>query len=483
VTTVHEAVEALFRDAGEPRRLVLHAGLERICRPYAPRLHNLVREPDWQQVVAGFQAELLRLDPDPAAWLPHLEAGLRRRPQDENRRLLRCAAALQALDATLEPEEFGQATVELPAFFGAGAKTLFLPPPEAPIEGWVPEKLKIDRGAGELGLHLPSLLDLRWRLVHLEGRPVTPRPQPLDAAVAEVLARRLEETGDLRVALASPFAGLEHPVDGDPGRCGRDGTPYRFRGLRGKERQAARGELEAILGACAEQRVDVLCLPELTVDGGVLSDLARMLAIENASEHPALVVAGSRHAGDGTRRRNRCTVLDGRGEVLFTHDKIVPFKITRAAAEAMGSDVCAKLGIDERGGYEDVDAGTELPLVDAPLGRLATPICLDFCGTELRDLMAECGVNLLLVPAMTARMDPFRQRARELGSLSRAASFVVNSAWLLRLLGQSEEARRRRLLHVYLPARGRAWDGDQQDEPTEPVHVFTMSVRLFRDKT
>jgi len=105
-------------------------------------------------------------------------------------------------------------------------------------------------------------------------------------------------------------------------------------------------------------------------------------------------------------------------------------------AQEMGKDLCLKLGIDERGGFEDIRSSTEVVIADCALGRLATPICLDFCGDELRELFIGTRTNLLLVPAMTPRIRDFRERARELGTHCRGSTFVVNSAWLVGQLGQ-----------------------------------------------
>jgi predicted amidohydrolase len=129
-------------------------------------------------------------------------------------------------------------------------------------------------------------------------------------------------------------------------------------------------------------------------------------------------------------------VLDGFGNVLFVQDKCVWYRLP---AEQATPALCGSLGIDERGGHEDIALCREIQILDSPLGRLATPICIDFCGDELRDLLVEAQVNLLLIPAMTPEMRPFRERARDLGTQSRAATFVANSAWLHQQLGRTSE--------------------------------------------
>jgi hypothetical protein len=93
------------------------------------------------------------------------------------------------------------------------------------------------------------------------------------------------------------------------------------------------------------------------------------------------------------------------------------------------------LGLGPTGGYEDIQPGQELVLVETPWARLAFPICLDYCGTDLEGLFVATATNLFLVPAMSPRMQPFHERARALGTSNRATSLGVNSSWLLERLG------------------------------------------------
>jgi len=124
--------------------------------------------------------------------------------------------------------------------------------------------------------------------------------------------------------------------------------------------------------------------------------------------------------------------LGGSGGLLSTQDKCAAYNLPGAQVTP---HLGQTLGLDERGGCEDITQSEVLEVLDTPLGRLATPICLDFCGEQLRDLLVDACVNLLFVPAMTPQMKPFVDRARDLGTQNRAATFAVNSTWLLRQIG------------------------------------------------
>jgi len=84
-------------------------------------------------------------------------------------------------------------------------------------------------------------------------------------------------------------------------------------------------------------------------------------------------------------------------------------------------------------------------------------------------LFLETQVNLFLVPAMTPRMGPFYSRARELGTLNRATTLVVNSAWLLQRNGLRS---RRQRSFAYFPARRGLKGGGARI--SDELSVFTI---------
>jgi hypothetical protein len=448
-----------------PPPLELHAGLHRLCQANAQRLRNLLRENAWEQRLVEIEQGLGPALEQPV-WVAYLARRFRWGNQDQA--LVFCAALLQALDAyhKRHRSEMVAPIVEIPAALGGG-RTLFLRPPSNPIEELVPTNRKLGRGAADLKNDVHHILGLWWQLIPLEDKEVQPQLSPLPATASDELGRRLRQ-GDLRIGICSPFAGLGYVIRTDPARCHAGlGVPYRFAEIDSASLEPGRKILAEVLDLCARERIDLLCFPELTLDTSLLRDLSNLLKVRNDTLHPALVMAGSFHVDAGTGRANRCSLLDGFGDLLLTQDKCTAYSLPGSQVVSMKPE--HRLGLDERGGYEDIEVSGTVHIVESPLGRIAMPICLDFCGEQLRELFIETRVNLFLVPAMTPQVDPFYIRARELGTLNRASTLMINSSWLLQRIGPWSP---RQQSFAYFPAKNGLLEGGSRI--SDSLSVFTI---------
>lgn len=452
---------------GSPRPSLqeLHAGLHRLCQASAQRLRNLLRENIWDERLAKIELEL-----GPALERSDWPASLSQRSRwgNPDQTLVFYAALLQALDKHHERHrtEMGAPTIEIPTALGGG-RTLFLPPPSNPIEEMVPSKRRLNRGTADLKNDVHRILGLWWQLVPLEDKAVQPVLTPLRVTISDELGRRLRQ-GDLRIGVCSPFAGLGYVIRTDPARCHTvTGIPYRFAEMEPECLDQGRRVLAEVLDLCARERIDLLCFPELTLDTSLLRDLSNLLKVRNDTLHPGLVMAGSFHVDAGAGRANRCSLLDGFGDLLLTQDKCTAYSLPGIQVMSMKPE--HRLGLDKRGGYEDIEVSTEVHLVESPLGRLAMPICLDFCGEQLRQLFIETRANFFLVPAMTPQVDPFYTRARELGTLNRASTLMINSSWLLQRSGPWSP---RQQSFAYLPAKNALREGGNRI--SDSLSVFTI---------
>jgi len=449
-------------------RLDLHAWLLRHCQTHVQRLRNLRREPTWDQRVVEIEQKL-----GPSIAQPDWQALLTAQAGwgAEDQALIFSAALLRALDEHHKGHrsEMGTPAVEIPAELGGG-RTLFLPPPSASIQELIPAKRRLARGAGYFRSDIQQVLGLWWRPVPLEGRAIQPSLLTLPASVSDELGFRLLQ-GDLRIGVCSPFSALDYLVRTDPARCheASGGVPYRFAEMAPACLVHGRKLLVEVLDDCAREKIDLLCFPELTLDTSLLRELSLLLKIRNETLHPALVMAGSFHVDDGLGRANRCSLLDGLGNIVAVQDKCTPYSMPGAQVLKLQPDFRVRLGLDERGGYEDIELSGTLNILECSLGRVAMPICLDFCGDQLRDLLEDTQVNLLLVPAMTPRMGPFFVRARDLGTTNRATTLAVNSSWLLRQIGLKS---RRHRAFAYLPAKGALKAGGRRI--SDDLSVFTI---------
>ncbi len=79
---------------------------------------------------------------------------------------------------------------------------------------------------------------------------------------------------------------------------------------------------------------------------------------------------------------------------------------------------------------------------------------------------------------MSPRMKAFHQQAEALGTRSRAVSFAVNSAWLLRQLGMPQEEAARELVMGYVPRRGGLRLSAESVRGCSDLHQFSIRVLL-----
>ncbi|HXR61713.1 MAG TPA: nitrilase-related carbon-nitrogen hydrolase, partial [Solirubrobacterales bacterium] len=172
----------------------------------------------------------------------------------------------------------------------------------------------------------------------------------------------------------------------------------------------------------------LLVLPELGATERVLKAVKTKLA--QTPKAPALTVVGMYHqqnlerpdfeglAGDGEIADyvNEAVVLGPTGSELWRHRKL---------SCAQGR-VSAKPGAAEV--TEDICLGTELGVVDTPLGWLTVVICLDSFAPHSRQRLATSPASVLLVPSLSPRVLRHRDSLQHLVQELWAAAFVCNRA-------------------------------------------------------
>lgn len=418
----------------------IHVALQRRCTREARALFNALdtlNTADHGRIEQGWSDVVGELGPAELRAVGRKLATLDGRSADEA--LVEAAAALIVLDAwhAAHPARLSWHPLRLGAEdrFGADDEVWFLiPPARGPAT-------ELARDAGDLGLDLDARLGLRCRVVRaLDPKERSVRFLETPAALGALLRPGF---GELIVMMGAPAAGLQMSTVSEPARRDLRGRiPYRFVGFQGpSDLEAAIVAVGRLLDAADTAGAHVLMLPELEVPPPLLTWIEAELRRRRSTL--GLVVAGSYHVEHEGRVRNRAVVLAGWGDRLWQHDKWVDFVIPAAEAAHLPADTLAALGIDERGGHEDIERGDELVIADLPIGRLAVGICLDFCGGELTPLLIEAGVNLVMVPSMTSSTDAFKAVAESLGSRTNARVWISNSGWLrgeLRLVGSCASA-------------------------------------------
>jgi len=93
---------------------------------------------------------------------------------------------------------------------------------------------------------------------------------------------------------------------------------------------------------------------------------------------------------------------------LWEQDKRTPFVIDDPETLRGIKPDCAAAKA-----FEPTILGHTIALRESLIGRLLTPICLDFIDDPL---WAELGADIFLVPAMSAGLSRFRDAAKRLGA-------------------------------------------------------------------
>jgi len=314
-------------------------------------------------------------------------------------------------------------------------------PPDAPATTF-----KLSSQVGIAGAH-----GLEYCWVPLEDDDILDwhREAALDAVLANPRLR-------LGLAPCATHEQMTWHLD-DQAPRGRDGRmPLRCGGA--KDAATLWPVIESLLTAAYREEVQVLLLPELILDEAMLAQCRDWLERQNLpSPRLRLIVAGTRHCGEGNDFANRCTVLDQGGALLWEQDKRSPFVIDDRGALARLSPGCRA-----QAAFEPTILGRQLAVRESAAGRLLTPICLDFIEGAL---WSELGADIFLVPAMSPGLERFRDRARDMGTRHGAASFVCNA----QCAGQERER-----YVAYLPIR-------RSLPPTAlPGHeLFILDVQLY----
>jgi len=153
---------------------------------------------------------------------------------------------------------------------------------------------------------------------------------------------------------------------------------------------------------------DIVVFPELCVTGEILDGLQELL--DGIRSETLIIAAGSMHLEDLTRgRQNVAQTLIPHADMSLTHRKFTNF-------------------VDREGRSEGLDI-SDRPLLRILTGnhvRVASVICKDFVAPGVAEQLGELGVHVVLVPAMSERLDDFGPPTGALLSRSQGVVVVAN---------------------------------------------------------
>ncbi len=180
-----------------------------------------------------------------------------------------------------------------------------------------------------------------------------------------------------------------------------------------------------LLELAAAQDCRIVVFPELAVPRATVDAMARWLAEQDRIE---LVVAGSHHRRARTGWHNESQLLFAGWRERRRHRKFRPYS------------------------FADVDGGARVKRTEhlapaparvraylSPSWTLAVLICKDLVLEPVPRMLAEVRANLVLVPALTFKMDAFRTAAADVATWAQGVAVVANAALGMRPRGSRNE--------------------------------------------
>ena len=306
-------------------------------------------------------------------------------------------------------------------------------------------------------------------------------PDPILKRSCRYIKRRIQK--GLKIGISPLLAELEFKtaslIDEWPDK---EPTPFWFEEV--KNINVAKDRLLCLLEQCVQQGVNILILPELTIDPTLLDVLRNWLCTNNrelvssGQNGLVMVVAGSFHVrknnGDIS---NVSTVLNHGGQVLWKQEKRQAFSLDQNDVRKT-PELKRLLKISNAGGYERIKSADHICCVDTPLGRICVCICLDFIHPDNFDAFKHSGINVFLVPAMSHGNVRFQQAAWTFGGTNSASSFVALGSFLQ---PGRDDANQENVSFHYLPDKNQNYHyatGEHIDLLTFEVRV---NKRLIKD--
>ena len=320
-----------------------------------------------------------------------------------------------------------------------------------------------------IGVNIHNLADFFQEIFIIEEmnpKIVLRIPDPIFKRSCRYIKRGIQK--GLKIGISPFLAGLEFKtnslIDEWPDK---EPAPFWFEEV--KNIDVAKDRLLCLLDQCVQQGVNILVLPELTIDPTLLEALRNWLCTNNrelvssGQNGLVMVVAGSFHVReDNDDACNVSTVLNHGGQVLWRQKKQQPFSVDQKDIQKT-PELKRLLKISNAGGYERIKSADHICCVDTPLGRICVCICLDFIHPDNLDAFKHSGINVFLVPAMSPKNDRFQQTAWSLGNTNSASSFVGMVSFLPL---ERDDANHKNVSFHYLPKREQSYGyaiGDHLD--------------------
>lgn len=177
-----------------------------------------------------------------------------------------------------------------------------------------------------------------------------------------------------------------------------------------------------VLVEAQNHNVHILLFPELVMTKYLQDFISQWLRTNNTSKPTIrLIIAGTRHIicnDNPINYSNCCTVFNYVGTIEWEQKKLEPFTLTLEQTKIFFPEIEPKSIA-----FEPTDLSKCIAIRQTALGRIATPICLDFLSKNLLSLIP---IDVFLVPAMSSSFRNFIHCSENYGEEFGSATFVCN---------------------------------------------------------
>ncbi len=328
---------------------------------------------------------------------------------------------------------------DIPVFFGA-KEYILTPQPENFILSSISEEEKLRRNEQDYQNTPYGWVEFH-RIVPVKIRGLEIKISPIGIEGKKTFVDDLIalKKGALKIGAVSQDKDYKFEVDSFPPAGRKEPHKFLFRKIKKSKKNFPNSQILTILNKCLETGVDILVFPELTVDGDLLSSIINWLNTKNEGYGLKVVVAGSFHLQkENGRVENRCTVLDYQGAILWKHAKLVPFSIKKGEVTP---DMARTFEIpsDCAQSEENIECARYVEFRDFPhLGRVATPICLDYLNPAFKEISSLVGGTLFFVPTMSPSFNEFKSVGRDhYAKFLHASTFIAAGQWIQEAFGKA----------------------------------------------
>jgi predicted amidohydrolase len=279
-----------------------------------------------------------------------------------------------------------------------------------PIANAIPEKQRF-KSNHTLGTQGILKLSHHWQEIELSTELQISRSDVFDT---------LSSKKQLKIGL-SPYANqkdMNWNHDANDTRGLDNSIPFWCSGAKNTDELQER--IISVLSDAHQHGVHILIFPELVMTETLQTAISQWLLQNNAFNRVIhLVIAGTCHVFENQENNhysNRCTAFNHMGTIEWQQDKRQPFTLTAYETQAF-------FNVNSPA-FEPTQPANHLVIRHTALGKVATPICLDFLCDGLWKAMP---IELFLVPAMSPNLSRFKDNCRIAGNEHSSAVFICNT--------------------------------------------------------